>query len=311
MAEHAQRLLEDIRKEAEASLDPAMTRAVLDEIAAHLDASIQARMELGDSVDQAERDAVAEFGSARVLVRGLMPLRCSSWFDLRFFTRVGLAALLVFLGGYFGWHLTSPDTATWIVAPCILLFLTVTVRESTRARRPQTVPILAIFACVSFLGAAGEARYSIPDGAMDRALATNAVANLHQMVAINRQRITEYDAKRQEFLRGSSIAPIAVLKPRVDDYHFESVTRTEGARLWDHWDTHWRAKIDDRLAQSSRDARHLQELLARPWILDTFSWLPVAAVETFYAVVLVGFVNLLVCSLAAAIRLARRLRTST
>lgn len=64
--------LAGLSQEAERiGLDDVVRRALCDEIASHLDAAIQARMELGSTFEEAEQGAVAALGHPRKLVRGI------------------------------------------------------------------------------------------------------------------------------------------------------------------------------------------------------------------------------------------------
>lgn len=64
--------LQEIERESRRlRMAPEQSRALLDEIAAHLDASVQARTELGASEEDAVSQAIFELGSASRLVHGV------------------------------------------------------------------------------------------------------------------------------------------------------------------------------------------------------------------------------------------------
>ena len=90
MNKKVEELISEIERLAHRHADDAKVAAIADEVRAHLDASVQARLELGATYVEAEREATQAFGDAREFVRQLTALssRPNVW------QGVGLGALV-------------------------------------------------------------------------------------------------------------------------------------------------------------------------------------------------------------------------
>src|SRR5205807_1426641 len=65
-------LIAEIRKLSSGHVDAVRQEAMINEVRAHLDASIQARLELGQAPEIAEIEAVQSFGTARRFVNQIL-----------------------------------------------------------------------------------------------------------------------------------------------------------------------------------------------------------------------------------------------
>jgi len=111
-------LLTEVERESSRSMTPLLQRELIDEAAAHLDASIQARLELGMDPEVATREAVHEFGDPREFVKEIRKTyeranrkevsdQGSKWAKVAGYTMVSYAAfaILCTAGGTFDWRL--------------------------------------------------------------------------------------------------------------------------------------------------------------------------------------------------------------
>lgn len=107
MSDEVIRLSSEIRTLARGKIGAATLDVTVDEVIAHLDASIQARLEMGDNIEEAERAALQEFGSAKAFIDALLksqkPARVSSdeTFGLTFATLLGGTILSVLFASWY------------------------------------------------------------------------------------------------------------------------------------------------------------------------------------------------------------------
>jgi hypothetical protein len=137
-------LLAEIERLSRGLMSEARIAEVENEVRAHLDAAVQARLELGLSVGAAEQDAVASFGCARDFVAQLNGAE-SAKFDSRFDPGVCVALLVstLLIAGIFDFvTLPIPQEFTY---PIILLLGIPLYWRSWRATRPQVLPLIFAF----------------------------------------------------------------------------------------------------------------------------------------------------------------------
>lgn len=177
--------LRRLERSASRHLDPDAARHLREEVAAHFEAAVQARMEMGDSREEAERAAVDEFGDIRKIVRKVGEAQTVRGKALDpFFT----AALLVGAISYAGAFLMPQGTGAILTLASILICLALCVWASWRVRRLQWRSFLVAAVPVWFcLTAALAATYRTPliDGEghfSPQDLRTNIVAMRHSVV---------------------------------------------------------------------------------------------------------------------------------
>ena len=115
-------LLNQIRTVAGGRLGAAEIERILDEVHAHLDASIHARLELGVSHQEAEGEAVAAFGDARLFVRALtgQNSRPRVWHGLVLGFLVAVS-IVMFCGPMFKYDLPYQEcTAIALITACVV-----------------------------------------------------------------------------------------------------------------------------------------------------------------------------------------------
>jgi hypothetical protein len=199
-------------------LDPAVARALHDEIAAHLDAAIQARMELGESPEEAERNAVAAFGDVRGVARQIAD---EARIDARA-QRHHLAAFVGFFAAFAialagSWTGAMPDvwsTVLFVVASFVLVPALVV--AAYRARRPRWGLMLLLYPVVSLWFGVGFAAAYLPDAPppiigtarreLPRLLA-EAQMNVSRLATVTDQ----VNQARAEFERGGTAVPVGDL----------------------------------------------------------------------------------------------------
>lgn len=286
-------------------------RALRDEIEGHLDAAIAARLELGASPEEAEREAVAAFGDVRAIVRAIRPPGPESWFDRRFFRRVCGGWILVTLTGYVGWHfLPFLLPVTSVVLTLMGLVFLMVIRESVRARRVQALPVLAMFPIFVILGAVGQAAIALPDHpqmiAMERREALRYLGETQDLQREYEEAIQNYHRARREYQMGGRLAPAKFREdqPKIRYELFES--RAELDQRWKDADVRWLTSANQLTAMFSRNRELYAERLARPWILDTGAWLGVSCGIVIYPTVLTLAVNLVSALMGWAWRTIRR-----
>ena len=141
-----ERYLEELAASAGRELSAFETRALVAETRAHLEDSIQARLELGLTLEQAEREAVAAFGSPRRIVRAVVVP------DLARSVRLRLRWLVLFyvaLAAYSVTVLMNRDIGLASFA-MISVPLVGIAYGSFRSRRPAPVAILIVGLAATF-----------------------------------------------------------------------------------------------------------------------------------------------------------------
>ena len=132
--------LRDLESELAKRLPPEDVRARLAEAEAHLRDGTDGRLELGLSLEEAEREAVASFGAARTLgqaMRTREPL-----VDFRFLL---VSAAVVGYWLTFGYGRSFPD---WSLIPVVVSYLAfhgAFLLRSAKVQRPQIVAFLLVF----------------------------------------------------------------------------------------------------------------------------------------------------------------------
>jgi hypothetical protein len=199
-------------------LDPAVARALHDEVAVHLDAAIQARMELGESPEEAERNAVAAFGDVRDVTRQIGD-------EARIDPRAQRHHLAAFVGFFAAFSLALTGSWTGVIpdVSSTLFFLAASfalvpllVVSAYRARRPRWGLMLLLYPVLSLWLGAGFAAAYLPDaptpvvGTLRRdlpRLLADADSNANRLAtALNR-----LDQARADFERGGAAIPVGDL----------------------------------------------------------------------------------------------------
>ena len=135
-----ERYLEEFAASAGRELSTGETQALVAETRAHLEDSIQARLELGVTPEEAEREALAAFGEARRIgqeVRRREPL-----IDRRFLL---VALTSVVYWAWFGYGRSFPGWAFVPLVGTAFALHGAYLLASLKARRPQLLTLLLIF----------------------------------------------------------------------------------------------------------------------------------------------------------------------
>ena len=219
-------------------LDPALRSALHNEIAAHLDAAIQARMELGDSPDEAERSAIAAFGDVKRIVKGVAEVNevdCKAQ-----------SQHVAFVGGFFAvfaggmaasWSGRLSDSATVLgfygTALPLLVAIFVT---AFRARRLRWGRLLLLYPLIAIgFGTAGSISQvptvplignGIRRQDLDRlAMEADLQASRYDAVALR------VSTARQAFEMGENIGPVFMSMPESPRME-AAATREVAVRRW-------------------------------------------------------------------------------
>lgn len=129
----------------------------------HLEDSIQARLELGATPEEAEREALIAFGKTADVVQESRPRE--PWIDRRF---LGAALAVVAYWAFFGGGRSFPD---WVAAPMLALFAVVHggyLFAGSRTRRFQgatlALVLLPLWVGLSVIKAQGQVAIDGPSG---------------------------------------------------------------------------------------------------------------------------------------------------
>ena len=133
------RYLEELAASAGRELSSVETQALVAETHAHLEDSIQARLELGLTPEEAEREAIAAFGARREIIAGLEGVRQVRFVRKRLWSVAGvtfvlLASTVLFSVTDWVWLAVLPFLAVGIG----VLFISVL---GFAARRPAPIPL--------------------------------------------------------------------------------------------------------------------------------------------------------------------------
>lgn len=131
--------LDRLEQEARHALPPDEARALVFEARDHLEHSIQARLELGATPEEAEAEAIAAFGTAQAVGDE------AKWREPRIDRRFLLSCLVVLL--FWGWVGTIQSLPDWMAIPFVLIAGAVHVAfvvASLYARRIQAIALGAI-----------------------------------------------------------------------------------------------------------------------------------------------------------------------
>ncbi len=151
MANSKQELIGEIRGLSRGRIDSRQQEVIIDEVQAHLDAAIKARLELGLSEVEAQEEAVSAFGDPLDFVTKMVlrhPSPKHSWFDRNVWK--ALLASTVFLSVFCVYlvktrELLDKDLSIWIGTPVLIISLLLARwiwRASLTANRPQFLPLL-------------------------------------------------------------------------------------------------------------------------------------------------------------------------
>ena len=151
-------LITEIERKTDGRLTDVIRQGILDEVEAHLDAAIRARIELGMETNQAEREAVEVFGTPDIFLTGILAVYESDTEKSK--PRESLlrgdptTIKLLWIGSIWPclwmawdpWNMRSP--ILWCVSCLFVYFFA---RASYKAKRVQFVPIaistFGIFLC--------------------------------------------------------------------------------------------------------------------------------------------------------------------
>jgi hypothetical protein len=190
-----------------------LREGLLEEMRAHLDASIQARMELGSSWEEASAQAAAEFGPPRLIARKLnvvhLPLAIDRPFAVSVFSFVAVFALQLALN----WNMILPDdVAALPLTLMLLIFLPLILVTAYRARRWQWKTLLVLYPVASILFALAGASAYAPD-TLPPAMGTN-YRQAAQWAQDHLRKAERLDAQakgleqlRERFNAGENVAP--------------------------------------------------------------------------------------------------------
>lgn len=309
-------LLHSVERESRV-LDAAEARALRNEIEGHLDAAIMARLEMGATPEEAEREAVAAFGDVRHIVRAMRPPQTAFWFDRRFFAVVGLGWLALYAAGYLGGRFFAAFSGTVnlvVIGLTIALVVTV-VGMSLRARRVQLLPVVALFPLFTVLGAMGQASATLPasdtDWGIQRSEAEAQVVEFSDRYLAFSQALDEYAAQRRAFDQGALTAPVSAPLDKPTVSYEDAVSRAEALAAWTQADRQWKREADfvATFSKSRRDS--LKERLAEPWYRSIGDWLGISATIALFPAALTLLLNMVVAFAGWLYRrLPRRGRTA-
>jgi hypothetical protein len=134
--------LEELERLAKGEgLPPEEIRALRDEIAVHLDASIQARLETGEPPDEAASRAVQALGDPSEIVRRMADARPT---DVKTGRRKLLVSLAATLGAYLYAFWSPANLAADVLLGALLVGLAFVATYSWKARRVQVRPFAAL-----------------------------------------------------------------------------------------------------------------------------------------------------------------------
>ena len=145
--------LRDLESELAKRLPPEDVRARLVEAEAHLTEGVEGRLELGLSVEEAEREAVAAFGVVRTLAQATRPEKVKTRVTLLL---GGYALGLFFMAYGFSFLEREPRSIECVLYAWIGLGLLFAV-AAFRARRPAIIPVLSagLIGAVTLWGVVG------------------------------------------------------------------------------------------------------------------------------------------------------------
>jgi hypothetical protein len=299
-------------------LDAAEARALRNEIEGHLDAAIMARLEMGATPEEAEREAVAAFGDVRRIVRAMRPSEAYTWFDRRFFISVGLGWLALVAAGFLGaiFFAEFSGLVNFVVIGLSLSLTALVVWESVRARKVQFLPILVLFPLFSVLGAIGQAASFLPynaqtgEFAVSRRFLESQAQELHHKISATEEAIARHKRFREAFDRGEMVAPEMFESTLPGMIYGEPANRREGDHRWKQAEE-WLASRQSEIYSHRSDLVPVEKRLATPWISSISGWLVESAAMTSIPATLTLLLNLFVAFIAwLARRLPRRGQTA-
>jgi hypothetical protein len=286
-------LIGEIRGLSQDRVDSASREKVLDEVRAHLDASIQGRLELGLSRDDAETEVVESFGDPQKFVAKMgeqHPVRKRLWFDRAtwhslLFPTLAFAALL----GFTQWRNDDSFLAgialllIWMIGAGWLFV------ASWKAKMPQILPVLAIlilstplFAIAYSLGDLADGSFSIALG-LSREVAQKELRHTGDLMRATKKLEVDFQsAADAHFLKSSGAAPMKPIWHETPDYMAHPDTfQLVAARSQADADSAWRTtmpKAYKRIAQLRQnfgmESFQLSKMLYQSFWLNALYHLP-------------------------------------
>ena len=303
MSDRISELIGEIRGLSRGRIDPSQAEKIVDEVRAHLDASIQARIELGKPREEAESEAIVAFGDPRQFVESLRrePSVRKSLIDRA--TLLPLVALYAFgavtLAGsqwsydysWAFWMGQDPTFTILCMAVSIVLGSWV-FAVSWRAWRPQVLAcaVTGLF-CIPLFACAlcGKSLVTSPLNISEGSMRQDVMNNLDQ---VDRQIAREKQAESVlSSARDTYVVHAPPGGPAVDiDYISEgdyvslvtkpAVNRKLARRNWEYTISSMSKRHAESLREYLKTKESLQILLDRPLWLNAVYLIPTATQQS-------------------------------
>jgi hypothetical protein len=202
-------LIGEIRGLANGRIDSTQLEEVTEEVRAHLDAGIQARLELGLTPEAAEEEVVRGFGDPVKVIDDLAPLHPSRkgfaldrGLTIAFLVSSGALSIFIAVGGDEG----MSNTAGFVYLALWIASLALVAKMSWQARRLQVLPLVIatvfstlLFAAIQEPNYSADALGSFTTPLSNKNLNKDLLDSFHKDRA-SRQQEKEFGSRHQQFL---------------------------------------------------------------------------------------------------------------
>ena len=316
-----QELIGELRGLAHGRLSEKKCEQMLDEVRAHLDESIQARMELAMPRAQAESEAIQAFGDPVEFVEKMSErLRNEKreWFDAKVWR--AMACTTLFFAFFFCYVAPHDEWWRWMVVVYlagVIVFPTWIILTSAKALRPQFLPLVATFLsglplCAAFLAIdhIGDNRWDQGIGLTKGQARKEIGENTDAMFTASKAEKDFLAAADRYYFRPSGSTPMSVIwspsydmrKP--DTFHYVPArTQEEADRAWKRI---FPKAYHDLVEQQQATGRGDLELaLDQPYLVNAFYFLPTGEEVSQQMVELMAIFSLVSWSVASIGRRAK------
>lgn len=312
MSNAVDQFLDEIALEAAKRLTTDQGHRLLDEVKAHLDEELRARLEFGMEEAEAARQAILTFGSPQKVVNEVAkvhPRDEGVWFSRSFLFGCCVATLVAASFPYLPG--SNDSTNDWIGVSAFvasLLFGGWLGLLSWRARKLQ-FPALAILFTVctvvpTLFNAYTKVYFSDPYDSLTRPDAVREVTALRGQGRVVAQELATFRKNYQQF----QVADLNLM-PRIPDARFQdpplsyepvvleswgnisSIGRPDALRRWEKVRTEWIPRFEERLREIDGRAMRIEAGLQTPWIGNIEGALPAASLNAFAWTFLLALLN--------------------
>ena len=294
MAKSTQELIGEIRSLSANRLDGRRREEMLEELRSHLEEAVRARLELGQSIKEAEEEVVLSFGDPKEFVLRMQeqhPAERRHWFDRDVLlallcTTLFLTVTYALASNSAGWSMPYPVFLLGVVLLAIWIVLT-----SWRTQRSQVLPLISNWLVAIPLFAIAWSFGDLPDRGFNleigppRAIAERQLGELDRKMRSLPQIQSDFNAAANKYFyhrapNSKPMEPYWGKNPSGVGFSYRitgAASEAEARRRWADAIELFNRDIATQRFLLDRDKVNLQERLDRPFWVNALYQFPTGA----------------------------------